>query len=153
MLPGFQLVALDADAVGSNGVIDLWVGLLEGTGRQEEPGQIGASSSAIVVGDVVVVGAAMLAGGASRSKAVHVGPVRHTELFAHRDRHASPLTHMFVGGHVLAADEVLTEVGMQRLQHRCEVDRIGRIEFGVVPRGCATCLPGAATPARRAPCP
>lgn len=41
---GYQLVALDADAgtpikdFGSNGIVDLWVGLLEGTGRQVEPG-------------------------------------------------------------------------------------------------------------------
>ena len=79
---GYQLVELDADTgvpvkdFGSNGVVDLWVGLLEGTGRQVEPGQIGASSPAIVVGDVVVVGAAMLAGGAPRSKTNVPGFVR-----------------------------------------------------------------------------
>jgi quinoprotein glucose dehydrogenase len=79
---GYQLVALDADTgvpvkdFGSNGVVDLWVGLLEGTGRQVEPGQIGASSPAIVVGDVVVVGAAMLSGGAPRSKTNVPGFVR-----------------------------------------------------------------------------
>jgi quinoprotein glucose dehydrogenase len=71
---GYQLVALDSKAgvpvkeFGVEGVVDLWVGLLEGTGRQVEPGQIGASSPAIVVGDVVVVGAALPSGGAPRSK-------------------------------------------------------------------------------------
>lgn len=71
---GYHLVALDADTgvpvkdFGSDGIVDLWVGLLEGTGRQVEPGEIGASSPAIVVGDVVVVGAAMQSGGAPRSK-------------------------------------------------------------------------------------
>ena len=69
---GYHLVALDADTgvpvkdFGSDGIVDLWVGLLEGTGRQVEPGDIGASSPAIVVGDVVVVGAAMQSGGAPR---------------------------------------------------------------------------------------
>ena len=71
---GYHLVALDSKTgipvkdFGADGVVDLWVGLLEGTGRQVEPGQIGASSPAIVVGDVVVVGAAMRSGGAPRSK-------------------------------------------------------------------------------------
>ncbi len=71
---GYQLVALDAKTgvpvkdFGSNGLVDLWVGLLEGTGRKVEIGQIGASSPAIVVGDVVVVGAALLSGGAPPSK-------------------------------------------------------------------------------------
>ncbi len=71
---GYHLVALDADTgvpvkdFGSEGIVDLWVGLLEGTGRHVEPGEIGASSPAIVVGDVVVVGAAMQSGGAPRSK-------------------------------------------------------------------------------------
>jgi quinoprotein glucose dehydrogenase len=71
---GYRLVELDSKTgipvkdFGVDGVVDLWVGLLEGTGRQVEPGQIGASSPAIVVGDVVVVGAAMLSGGAPRSK-------------------------------------------------------------------------------------
>ncbi len=71
---GYQLVALDSKTgvpvkdFGADGVVDLWVGLLEGTGRHVEPGEIGASSPAIVVGDVVVVGAAMLSGGAPKSK-------------------------------------------------------------------------------------
>jgi len=42
-----------------------------------------------------------------------------------------PLTHMLVRSHVLAANEILAEVGMERFQHRGQVDRIGRIEFGV----------------------
>ena len=71
---GYQLVELDSKTgipvkdFGAAGVVDLWPGLLEGTGRQVEAGQIGASSPAIVVGDVVVVGAAMLSGGAPKSK-------------------------------------------------------------------------------------
>ncbi|MEO5926274.1 MAG: PQQ-binding-like beta-propeller repeat protein [Bryobacteraceae bacterium] len=72
---GYQLVALDADSgapvddFGGKGVVDLWVGLLEGTGRKVEIGQITSTSPAIVVGDVVVVGASLPSGGAPRSKA------------------------------------------------------------------------------------
>ncbi len=71
---GYRLVELDAKTgvpvkdFGSNGLVDLWVGLLEGTGRKVEIGQIGASSPPIVVGDVVVVGAALPSGGAPPSK-------------------------------------------------------------------------------------
>src|SRR6516164_729625 len=64
--PGYQMVELDAKsgkpvpAFGANGVVDLW----EGLGRKVAPNQIGLSSPAIVVGDVVVIGAALLAGSA-----------------------------------------------------------------------------------------
>jgi len=62
--PGYQLVGLDAKtgkpvpAFGANGIVDLW----EGLGRKVAPNQIGASSPALIVGDVVVVGNALLGG-------------------------------------------------------------------------------------------
>jgi quinoprotein glucose dehydrogenase len=69
--PGYHLVELNAKSgkpvpeFGENGVIDLWNGL----DRQKiEPGQIGSSSPAIIVGDVVIVGAALQGGTAPRSK-------------------------------------------------------------------------------------
>ena len=77
--PGYQLVALDAKTgraiptFGTNGVVDLTVGLDRDVVK---PGQIGASSPAVVVRDVVVVGAAMIAGTAPPSKAHVPGYVR-----------------------------------------------------------------------------
>ena len=71
---GYHLVALDAgtglpvEEFGADGIVDLWVGLLEGTGREVKPGQITATSPAMVVGDVVVVGASLRSGGAPPSK-------------------------------------------------------------------------------------
>lgn len=68
--PGFQLVALDAKTgktfpdFGTNGVVDLWTGL----NRDVQPGEIGSSSPAMIVGDVVVVGNAMQGGTAPRTK-------------------------------------------------------------------------------------
>lgn len=69
--PGFQLVALNAKTgapiatFGKKGIIDL----TEGLDRDVvNPGQIGASSPAIVVRDTVVVGAALQAGTAPPSK-------------------------------------------------------------------------------------
>jgi quinoprotein glucose dehydrogenase len=56
--PGYQLIALDAktgrpvNGFGTNGLVDLWVGLL----RKPAPGEVGATSPAIIVGDVAVVG-------------------------------------------------------------------------------------------------
>jgi quinoprotein glucose dehydrogenase len=68
--PGYHLVALNAKSgkpvpeFGEDGIVDLWNGL----DRQVEPGQIGSSSPAIVVRDVVIVGAALQSGTAPRSK-------------------------------------------------------------------------------------
>ncbi len=63
--PGYQLVALDAktgrliEDFGERGVINL----KEGLDRDVvEPGQIGASSPAIVVNDVLIMGSALVAG-------------------------------------------------------------------------------------------
>lgn len=77
--PGYQLVALDAKTgrpipkFGKDGIVDLTLGL----DRDEvKPGQIGASSPAIVVGDVAVVGAALMAGTAPASKANVPGYIR-----------------------------------------------------------------------------
>jgi quinoprotein glucose dehydrogenase len=69
--PGFHLVALDAKTgrpipgFGKDGVVDLTQGLDRDVVK---PGQIGSSSPAIVIKDVVVVGAALLAGTAPASK-------------------------------------------------------------------------------------
>ncbi|MDA0206484.1 MAG: PQQ-binding-like beta-propeller repeat protein [Acidobacteria bacterium] len=77
--PGFQLVALDAktgmpvEDFGKEGIVEL----TEGLDRDVvEPGQIGSSSPAIVVGNVVVVGAALAAGTAPRSKENVPGYIR-----------------------------------------------------------------------------
>ena len=77
--PGFQLVALNArtgvpiPAFGKSGLIEL----TEGLDREVvKPGQIGASSPAIVIRDVVVVGAALQAGSAPASKTNVPGYIR-----------------------------------------------------------------------------
>ena len=68
--PGFQLVCLDAKtgrpipSFGKDGIIDLTEGLDRDVVR---PGQIGSSSPAIVIRDVIVTGAALLAGTAPAS--------------------------------------------------------------------------------------
>ncbi len=77
--PGYQLVALDARTgrpmadFGKEGVVDLWEGLDR---DQVKPGEIGSSSPAIVVGDVVVVGAALQAGVAPPSRKNVPGYIR-----------------------------------------------------------------------------
>jgi quinoprotein glucose dehydrogenase len=77
--PGFQLVALDAKTgrvipgFGKNGIVELTEGLDRDVVK---PGQIGASSPAIVIRDVVVVGAALTAGTAPPSKENVPGYVR-----------------------------------------------------------------------------
>ena len=65
---GYRLVALDAatglpvPTFGEQGVVDLFQGINDGTDRPPvEPGQIGLNSPALVVGDVIVVGAALRA--------------------------------------------------------------------------------------------
>jgi quinoprotein glucose dehydrogenase len=76
--PAYHLVALDAKTgrpvpgFGSDGIVDLW----EGLDRKVESNQIGSSSPAIVVNDVVVVGAALLSGTAPKSKTNVPGYVR-----------------------------------------------------------------------------
>ena len=81
--PGYQLVELNAKTglpiptFGENGKVDL-------TGDLDrpnvKPGQIGASSPAIVVRDTVVVGAALLAGTAPRSKENVPGYIRGFDI-------------------------------------------------------------------------
>ena len=77
--PGYQLVALDArtgrpiPTFGKNGIVELTEGLDRDVVK---PGQIGSSSPAIVVRDVVVVGAAMIAGTAPPSKTHVPGYIR-----------------------------------------------------------------------------
>ena len=77
--PGYQLVGLNAktgtpiSSFGKNGLVDLTEGLDRAVVK---PGQIGASSPAIVVKDVVVVGAALQAGTAPVSKENVPGYIR-----------------------------------------------------------------------------
>jgi len=77
--PGYQLVELNAKTglpiaiFGENGKVDLTEGLDRPTVK---PGQIGASSPAIVVRDSIVVGAALLAGTAPRSRENVPGYIR-----------------------------------------------------------------------------
>ena len=77
--PGYQLIALNAktgtpiSGFGKNGLIDLTEGLDRAVVK---PGQIGASSPAIVIRDTVVVGAALLAGTAPPSKENVPGYIR-----------------------------------------------------------------------------
>ena len=78
--PGFHLVALDAatgvpvDGFGDNGVVDLRLEL--GRDVDLETAPLGSSSPPVVVGNVVVVGSAMPAGGAPRSPEMPPGHVR-----------------------------------------------------------------------------
>ena len=65
---GYHLVALDArtgypvPGFGEDGVVDLYDGIFDGLDRPAvENGQIGLNSPAMVVGDVIVVGAALRA--------------------------------------------------------------------------------------------
>lgn len=81
--PGYQLVALDArtglpiPGFGKAGVVDLW----EGLDREVvKPGEIGSSSPAIVVRGVIVVGAALQAGIAPRSKRNVPGYIRGYDI-------------------------------------------------------------------------
>ena len=77
--PGFQLVALNArtgvpiSTFGRNGVVELTEGLDRDVVK---PGQIGSSSPAIVIRDVVVLGAALSAGTAPASKTNVAGYIR-----------------------------------------------------------------------------
>jgi mono/diheme cytochrome c family protein len=81
--PGYQLVELDArtgrpvPGFGKDGIVDLWEGLDRAVVK---PGQIGASSPAIVVRGVVVVGAALQAGIAPRSKNNVPGYIRGYDI-------------------------------------------------------------------------
>src|SRR5665213_2240984 len=81
--PGYQLVELNAKtgqpitAFGTKGLVDL----TEGLDRPAvKPGQIGASSPAIVVKDTVVVGAALLNGTAPASKENVPGYIRGFDI-------------------------------------------------------------------------
>ena len=77
--PGFQLSALDAktgrliEDFGEGGIIDLTLGLDRDV---VEPGSIGSSSPAIVINDVVVMGAALRGGGSPPSKTNVPGYIR-----------------------------------------------------------------------------
>jgi quinoprotein glucose dehydrogenase len=78
--PGYQMVALDAKTgetikdFGKSGVVDL---KLEDDQEMDlVTGEVGLHSAPIVVGDVIVVGAAHLAGGVPKSKTNQKGYIR-----------------------------------------------------------------------------
>ena len=77
--PGFHLIQLDAktglliEGFGDGGIVDLTLGLDRDV---VEPGRIGSSSPAIVINDVVVMGAALQAGTAPSSKENVPGYIR-----------------------------------------------------------------------------
>ncbi len=77
--PGYQLVAIDAKTgkaiptFGTEGIVDLNIGLDRDV---VPPGKIGASSPAIVIRDVIVVGAALQAGTAPATKENVPGYIR-----------------------------------------------------------------------------
>lgn len=78
--PGFQLVALDArtgrpvSTFGERGIVDLKIGLPRVTDLVKS--SVGSSSPPVIVGDVIVIGAAFAAGGAPKSKEAIPGFVR-----------------------------------------------------------------------------
>ncbi len=77
--PGYQLVAINADngraikSFGTKGIVDLTKGLDRDV---VEPGEIGSSSPAIVINDVVIMGAALQPGGSPPSKRNVPGYIR-----------------------------------------------------------------------------
>jgi quinoprotein glucose dehydrogenase len=77
--PGYRLIALDAqtgqprEAFGTDGIVDIKASIDQDLDLDTAP--VGASSPPIVVGDVVIVGAAMPAGGAPPDKAMPAGHV------------------------------------------------------------------------------
>ncbi len=77
--PGYQLIALNANdgkplaSFGNNGIVDLKANIDQNIDLTTSP--IGSSSPPIVVGDVVIVGSALPAGGAPPSKEMPVGNV------------------------------------------------------------------------------
>ncbi len=82
--PGYQMIALNAKTgvpvanFGVKGLVDLW----EGLDRKVLPNEIGSTSPAMIVGDVAVVGAAMLSSAAPKSKAQVPGYVRGYDVRA-----------------------------------------------------------------------
>ena len=132
--PGYQLIALDArtgrpiPGFGKDGIVDLWEGLDRDVVK---PGEIGASSPAIVVRGVVVVGAALQAGVAPRSKKNVPGYIRGYDV------HTGKRLWTF---HTIAAARRVRPrhlgerfVGVHR-QHR----RVGSVERAT--KNSATCM-------------
>ena len=81
--PGYHLIALNAKTgqaipdFGQNGAVDLYEGLDRAAPKD---GAIGASSPPIVVGDVAVVGAALVSGTAPNSKENIAGHIRGYDI-------------------------------------------------------------------------
>ena len=82
--PGYHLVALDArsgrprDSFGDGGIVDLKLNIDQDIDPLTTP--IGASSPPIIVGDVIVVGAAFPSGGAPPTKEMAAGHVTAYDL-------------------------------------------------------------------------
>ncbi len=80
--PGYHLVALDAKTgipdpeFGTNGIVDLMVGLRNAEDPRYENTDIGASAPPFVMNNVIVVGAAHMTGGRPRSKSNVKGDIR-----------------------------------------------------------------------------
>jgi quinoprotein glucose dehydrogenase len=80
LTPGYQMVALDArtghpvPSFGRDGIVDLKEGLDRDVDRVKDP--VGSSSPALVVGDVIIMGAAFPQGGAPPTKEMPAGHVR-----------------------------------------------------------------------------
>ncbi|MGB4248368.1 MAG: hypothetical protein WBJ75_11665, partial [Pseudohongiellaceae bacterium] len=80
--PGYHLVSLDAETgipdpeFGTNGVVDLMVGLRNADDERYENIDIGASAPPFVMNDVIVVGAAHATGGRPRSMSNVKGDIR-----------------------------------------------------------------------------
>lgn len=80
--PGYQMVSLDAatgrpdPAFGENGIVDLKLNLEDRFEVDPEDMPVGLTSPALVVGDVVVVGATFPSGGSPRSQRQIAGNIR-----------------------------------------------------------------------------
>lgn len=80
--PGYHLVSLDAETgipdanFGTDGIVDLMVGLRNAEDSRFDDIDIGASAPPFVMNDVIVVGAAHSTGGRPRSKSNVKGDIR-----------------------------------------------------------------------------
>ncbi|GAB5498331.1 MAG: membrane-bound PQQ-dependent dehydrogenase, glucose/quinate/shikimate family [Pseudohongiellaceae bacterium] len=80
--PGYQMVSLDAETgipdpnFGTNGIVDLFVGLRNADDPRYPYPDIGLSAAPFVMNDVIVVGAAHRTGGRPRSKDNVKGDIR-----------------------------------------------------------------------------
>jgi quinoprotein glucose dehydrogenase len=114
--PGYRLIALDAQTgrprttFGKDGIVDVKANIDQDLDLASAP--VGASSPPIVVGDVVIVGAAMPAGGAPPDRSMPVGHVTAYDAVTGERRwifHTIPQPGEF--GHDTWEDESWTYTG------------------------------------------